>query len=107
MGATMIFNVLRKTDILVIAEGLHVAETEVPRALVGKTLAQAAIPRDTQCNVIAVRTDGDLKLNPTPDMRLTADAELLLICTTEGEQRFMQRYGNSGIRNASGKENRA
>jgi Trk K+ transport system NAD-binding subunit len=107
MGATMIFNVLRKTDILVIAEGLHVAETEVPRALVGKTLAEAAIPRDTQCNVIALRTNGDLKLNPTPDMRLTADAELLLICTTEGEQRFMKRYGNSAIRNGSGKENRA
>ncbi|MEO5721131.1 MAG: NAD-binding protein [Chthoniobacterales bacterium] len=31
MGATMIFNVLRKTDILVIAEGLHVAETEFLR----------------------------------------------------------------------------
>ena len=55
MGATMIFNVLRKTDILVIAEGLHVAETEVPAALVGKTLAEAAIPRDTQCNVVALR----------------------------------------------------
>jgi Trk K+ transport system NAD-binding subunit len=107
MGATMIFNVLRKTDILVIAEGLHVAETQVPRALVGKTLAEAAIPRDTQCNVIALRTNGELKLNPTPDMRLTADAELLLICTTEGEQRFMKRYGNSAIRNGSGKENRA
>ena len=107
MGATMIFNVLRKTDILVIAEGLHVAETEVPRALVGKTLAEAAIPRDTQCNVIALRTNGELKLNPTPDMRLTADAELLLICTTEGEQRFMQRYGNSTIRHGAAKENRA
>jgi Trk K+ transport system NAD-binding subunit len=107
MGATMIFNVLRKTDILVIAEGLHVAETEVPRALIGKTLAEAEIPRDTQCNVIALRTNGDLKLNPTPDMRLTADAELLLICTTEGEQRFMQRYGNSTIRHGAAKENRA
>jgi Trk K+ transport system NAD-binding subunit len=107
MGATMIFNVLRKTDILVIAEGLHVAETDVPRALVGKTLAEAAIPRDTQCNVIALRTNGELALNPTPDMRLTADAELLLICTTEGEQRFMKRYGNSATRNGSGKENRA
>ena len=95
MGATMIFNVLRKTDILVIAEGLHVAETEVPQALVGKTLAEAAIPRDTQCNVIALRTNGELKMNPAPDVRLTADAELLLICTTDGEQRFVKRYGSA------------
>ena len=99
MGATMIFNVLRKTDILVIAEGLHVAETEVPQALVGKTLAEAEIPRDTQCNVIALRTNGELKMNPTPDQRLSADAELLLICTTDGEQRFVNRYGNAAARN--------
>ncbi len=99
MGATMIFNVLRKTDILVIAEGLHVAETEVPQALVGKTLAEAEIPKETQCNVIALRTNGDLKMNPTPDQRLTADGELLLICTTDGEQRFVNRYGSTALRN--------
>ena len=99
MGATMIFNVLRKTDILVIAEGLHVAETEVPQALIGKTLTEAAIPRDTQCNVIALRTNGELKMNPAPDVRLSADAELLLICTSEGEQRFVNRYGGGFGRN--------
>lgn len=90
----MIFNVLRKTDILVIAEGLHVAETEVPPALVGKTLAEADIPRDTQCNVVALRSEGILTMNPAPDMRLQAGAELLLIGTTEGEQRFLKRYGH-------------
>jgi voltage-gated potassium channel len=93
MGATMIFNVLRRTDILVIAEGLHVAESEVPPALVGKTLAEAAIPRETQCNVVALRTNGQLNMNPAPDVRLSAGAELLLICTTEGEQRFVNKYG--------------
>ena len=96
MGATMIFNVLRRTDILVIAEGLHVAETEVPKALAGKTLAEATIPRDTQCYVVALRTNGQLNMNPGPDARLEAGAELLLICTTEGEQQFVKRYG-SGI----------
>ncbi|HSH40142.1 MAG TPA: NAD-binding protein [Chthoniobacterales bacterium] len=99
MGATMIFNVLRKTDILVIAEGLHVAETEVPQTLVGKTLAEAEIPHDTQCNVIALRTNGELKMNPAPDQRLSRDAELLLICTTDGEQRFVNRYGSAAARN--------
>ena len=99
MGATMIFNVLRKTDILVVAEGLHVAEADVPSALVGKTLAEAAIPRDTQCNVIAVRTNGEVQMNPAPEVRLSADAELLLICTTDGEQRFVKRYGSAAGRN--------
>ena len=98
MGATMIFNVLRRTDILVIAEGLHVAESEVPRALVGKTLAEAAIPRETQCNVVALRTNGELNMNPGPEVRLSAGAELLLICTTEGEQRFLKKYGGGSAR---------
>jgi Trk K+ transport system NAD-binding subunit len=98
MGATMIFNVLRRTDILVIAEGLHVAESEVPPALVGKTLAEAAIPRETQCNVIALRTNGELNMNPAPDVRLDAGAELLLICTTEGEQRFVNKYGGGSAK---------
>ncbi|HEX8489380.1 MAG TPA: NAD-binding protein, partial [Chthoniobacterales bacterium] len=98
MGATMIFNVLRRTDILVIAEGLHVAESEVPAALVGKTLAEAAIPRETQCNVVALRTNGELNMNPGPEARLSAGAELLLICTTEGEQRFVKKYGGGSAR---------
>jgi Trk K+ transport system NAD-binding subunit len=106
MGATMIFNVLRKTDILVVAEGLHVAETEVPSALVGKTLAQAAIPRETQCNVIAVRNNGTVEMNPAPDVRLGANAELLLICTPDGEQRFVQRYGTAAPRNGAPKNGR-
>jgi Trk K+ transport system NAD-binding subunit len=99
MGATMIFNVLRKTDILVIAEGLHVAEMEVPAALVGKTLAEAAIPRETDCNVVALRTSGEVKMNPGPDERLAAGAELLLICTADGEQRFVKRYNSRATRN--------
>ncbi|HEV3409051.1 MAG TPA: NAD-binding protein, partial [Chthoniobacterales bacterium] len=99
MGATMIFNVLRKTDILVIAEGLHVAEMEVPKGLVGKTLAEAAIPRDTQCNVIALRSNGALTMNPLPEVRLSADSQMLLICTTDGEQRFIKRYGDGSARN--------
>ncbi|CAN5603550.1 potassium channel protein [soil metagenome] len=96
MGATRIFNVLRRSDILVIAEGLHVSETEVPARLVGKSLAEAAIPRETKCNVIALRDNGELQMNPTPEIRLRAGAELVLICTAKGEQRFIKRYGNGG-----------
>jgi Trk K+ transport system NAD-binding subunit len=98
MGATTMFNVLRKTDILVIAEGLHVAEVEVPAALVGKTLAEAAIREKTDCNVIAVRTDEKLEMSPTGATRLQAGADLILICTTEGEQRFVKRYGSAAAR---------
>jgi Trk K+ transport system NAD-binding subunit len=98
MGATTMFNVLRRTDILVIAEGLHVAEIEVPAALVGKTLAEAAIPQNTRCNVVAVRSGENLEMNPTPETRFVAGSDLILICTSEGEQRFLKRYGKASMR---------
>jgi voltage-gated potassium channel len=98
MGATAMFNVLRRTDILVIAEGLHVAEVEVPAALVGKTLAEAAIPQSTQCNVVALRTGEKLDMNPPPNTKLPAGADLILISTSEGEQKFLKRYGKASMR---------
>jgi hypothetical protein len=57
MGATTIFNYLRRAGVVVIAEGLHLAETRVPDALAGMTLAQAAIPSQTGCNVVALRSE--------------------------------------------------
>ncbi len=98
MGATTIFNVLRRTDILVIAEGLHVSEIEMPAPLAGKTLAEAAIARHTQCHVVALRQGDQLYMNPTPETRLPAGADLILISTSEGEQRFLKRYGKGSMR---------
>jgi voltage-gated potassium channel len=93
MGATTIFNFLRRAGVVVIAEGLHLAETRVPRALAGRTLADAAIPSQTGCNVVALRTKDKLTINPEPTTILDRGAEIILIGTPEAEQRFMQLYG--------------
>jgi voltage-gated potassium channel len=97
MGATAIFNFLRRTDILMVTEGLHVAETQVPAALAGKTLAEAAIPRETQCTVVALRNEKGLQINPDPSTRLEHGAEIILICTPEGEELFTKRYGAAAL----------
>jgi Trk K+ transport system NAD-binding subunit len=93
MGATAIFNSLNSTDIVMVAEGLHLAQSEVPRVLWGKTLAEAAIPRTTQCNVVALKTTGGLKINPDPATRMEAGAQLVLACTSEAAERFGKCYG--------------
>jgi Trk K+ transport system NAD-binding subunit len=93
MGATTIFNYLRRAGVVVIAEGLHLTETRVPRALAGRTLAQAAIPSQTGGNVVALRSNGELMINPEPSTILEHGAEIILIGTPEAEQRFMQLYG--------------
>lgn len=97
MGATAIFNFLQRTGILMVAEGLHVAETEMPVMLSGKTLAEAAIPRETQCNVVALQTANGLEINPGPAAVLTSGTKLVLICTPEAEKRFVERYGGRSL----------
>jgi voltage-gated potassium channel len=97
MGATAIFNYLRRGGVVVIAEGLHLAETRVPGALAGKTLAEAAIPSLTGCNVVAVRTETGLTVNPHPSTVLTSGAEMILIGTPESEERFMKLYGAQAL----------
>ncbi|HEX8312067.1 MAG TPA: NAD-binding protein [Chthoniobacteraceae bacterium] len=81
MGATTIFNHLKRTDVLMVAEGLQVCETEVPRALAGKTLAEAAIPRETGCSVVALRAADELRINPAAGETMRAGEHILLICT--------------------------
>jgi Trk K+ transport system NAD-binding subunit len=93
MGATAIFNYLKSTSILMLAEGLHVAETEVPESLVGKTLAEAAIPQQTACNVVAIRSAAGVEINPRPTAQLATGDELILICTPGAEERFLSRFG--------------
>jgi Trk K+ transport system NAD-binding subunit len=98
MGATTIFNYLRRAGVVVIAEGLHLAETRVPDALAGMTLAQAAIPSQTGCNVVALRSETGMTINPEPSTFLKSGAEIILIGTPESEQRFMKRYGARTLR---------
>ncbi len=93
MGATAIFNCLKRTDVLMVAEGLQVCETEVPSHLVGRSLAEASIPQETGCSVVALSTGSRLKINPAAGEVMRAGEKIILICTPEAEQRFLQRYG--------------
>ncbi len=98
IGATAIFNFLKRTSILMLAEGLHVTETDVPPGLVDVTLAEAAIPQKTKCTVVAVRHGGNLDMRPGPSTKLTAGSELILICTPEAEDLFLKTYHAQNVR---------
>lgn len=93
LGATAIINLIDRGDILMMAEGLDVFRLPVPAALAGKTIAQAAVRRQTGCTVIGLRTDGDTQINPDPHVPLPVQAELLLIGTQDAARRFQKAYG--------------
>ena len=91
-GATAIANLLRRVDILMVAEGLHVFRLDTPRALVGQSLEKAGIREATGCTVVAVgKAD---HVDGSPDLRepLTADSELVLLGDVASEHRFMERF---------------
>ena len=93
LGANAIFNFLEKQDTLMLAEGLNFFHLRVPQSLVGKNLSQARIREETRCTVVAIKTDGDLAINPDPHLPIRENAEMVLIGTYEGERKFLRVFG--------------
>ncbi len=92
MGSNALFNLLQRSDLLMIAEGLDVFKMSVPKELAGKTIAEANIRHRTTCSIIGIDSDGKTMTNPTPDFVLPADGELVLIGTPAGESEFLKIF---------------
>jgi Trk K+ transport system NAD-binding subunit len=94
MGANAVFNVLEQDDVVMLAEGLDVFRYPITEDLVGHTLAESDIRAETGCSVVAIERPEGTIINPPPDMPLPPPpAELILIGSTEGERRFLRKYG--------------
>lgn len=93
MGANTILNLLKRSDILMVAEGLDLIKVEVPRQLAGRTIAESSIRKETGCTVIAVKTEAGMNINPEPSMVMPENAEIILIGTVDAENEFFKIYG--------------
>jgi len=91
-GSAAIWNQLRGDETVLVAQGLNVFRTPIPRELVGKTLAEVHVHRRTSCNVVAVERDGALVGNPDPHSALPATGELVLVGTDAAEARFSEVF---------------
>lgn len=92
LGANAIFNLLKRTDILLLAEGLDVIKVPVPPALIGKSILAENIRHRTGCSVVALRHAGRTEVNPDVRAPLPSDGELILIADTDSLERFLRRY---------------
>ena len=92
MGANEIFNSLKRTDLLLVAEGLDVFTMEIPKSLSGKTLQQAEIRMTTGCSVIAIEGEGGLEVNPPPHTKLLRRRKLVLIGGADSQDRFTRQF---------------
>ena len=92
MGSNALFNLLKRSDLLMIAEGLDVFKVPVPGELAGKTLAEANIRRLTNCSVIGIDTEHKTMTSPGPDAVLPEEGEIVLIGTPDGETKFLTMF---------------
>ncbi len=92
LGANAIYNLLRKGQVLMLAEGLDVFKYNVTQKLAGKNLIESEIRNRTKCSVIAVFKNGETIINPQPTLVLSYGDELVLIGSHESEELFINLY---------------
>jgi len=95
MGANVIFNLLQRSDILMLAEGLSVFRLKLPESLAGRTLIESNLRAETGCSVIAVGNGKEMQINPEPTALLEAGSDIILIGSMEAEGKFLERYGKA------------
>lgn len=92
MGSNAIMNLLDKSSILMVAEGLDVFRVRIPDELVGRTLAEAQVRETTDCTVVALKNGGEMDFNFSPHTPLPADVDLIVIGTAAAEEQFRRAY---------------
>lgn len=95
MGASTLFNRLRHTDVLMVAEGLNVLKVRCPRQLAGRTLAEASASGGEGWSLVAARIGDAFVLDPPAEHRLTENQEIIVIGSGEAEERFVRRYAKA------------
>ena len=92
MGSNIIFNLLNRGDILMLAEGVDAFKVKVPKDLVGKTIQETRVRSETGCTIIGVSVDGQMKTPPEPSTVLFDNAEVVLLGSVASEKEFLKRY---------------
>lgn len=96
MGANSIFNLLKKGNILMIAEGVDVFRVDVPRKLSGKTISESTVREKSGCSIIAIASGELIKINPDPSMVMEAGQSIILIGNFEAETKFFDQFIERG-----------
>jgi voltage-gated potassium channel len=92
LGANAIYNLLRREDVLLLAEGLSAVEMNISPSLAGRTLSETAIRENTGCHVVAIETTEGFVVNPPPHTRLPLSGRIIVIGGADDEERFLEQF---------------
>jgi len=92
MGANSIFNLLKKGNILMIAEGVDVFKVDSPKKLIGKTIMSSTVREKTGCSIVAITSGDEIKINPDPLTEIEKGKSIVLIGNAEAETKFFNQF---------------
>ncbi len=92
MGANAIFNLLQRSEVLMLAEGLNVFRVKTPSSFEKKSIIDCDIRKNTGCSIIAIKENGDMVINPAPNHSIPPDSELILIGNYTSERKFAEYF---------------
>lgn len=96
MGANSIFNLLKKGNILMIAEGVDVFKVDVPRSLAGVTIRESSVREKSGCSIVALASDDSIKINPNPSTLIEEGQSIILIGNFDAEMKFFNQFMEKG-----------
>lgn len=92
-GATAIWNESGGEPTVLVADGIDVVCTQIPRALVGRPLSQLALRDSSGITVIGVVRGDETIADPDPEIPLCAGDHLLLLGDEPAHLHFRARFG--------------
>jgi len=94
MGANSIFNLLKKGNILMIAEGVDIFKVDSPKKLIGKTIMSSTVREKTGCSIVAITSGDEIKINPEPTSVIEKGKSIVLIGNAEAETKFFNQFSD-------------
>jgi Trk K+ transport system NAD-binding subunit len=94
MGANSIFNLLKKGNILMIAEGVDIFKVDSPKKLIGKTIMSSTVREKTGCSIVAITSGDEIKINPEPSSVIEKGKSIVLIGNAEAETKFFNQFSD-------------
>ncbi|MEX0876353.1 MAG: NAD-binding protein [Phycisphaerales bacterium] len=94
IGASSIFNLLQKSRVVTVTQGLDIFRVKVPQEIAGKKIAESGIREQTGCTIIGYRDQDQLHPNPGAMTVLEKGHELVMIGDWESRNKFFKKYGD-------------
>ncbi len=89
MGVRVAHNLISPgiVDYIEMENNITILSIHVPKDWVGKTLISSDVRRKYNITVVAIKRDGDMFVNPRPDMQMEANDMLVILGDTESVKR--------------------